>query len=222
MAFVLFFGFLIMAILSVIMVGGFDVLVAKAGSPAFLSIDTLGWGAFLSIMVPGSVAIIATPSFRQRVYSGKDTNTVRKSILVSGIFCALFSFIPAIIGVSASILLPDLKQSNFAFPQMAAVVMPLAIGIVVIIAGLSATLSSASSDAMAGTSILVRDVYPIFAGGKQVPEDKVVLYSRISLILTIIVSIGFAINADDVLSYLTKMLSTITTGTAVAILFGKF
>ncbi|MCQ1058885.1 sodium:solute symporter family protein [Photobacterium sp. ZSDE20] len=223
MAFVLFFGFLIMAGVSVYLVGGISPLEEVAGGRILsFGIDNMGWGAFLAIIVASSISIIATPSIRQRIYSGKDTKTIKKSFIVSGIVCAMFAFIPAIVGVSASILIPDLDKANFAFPQMAATILTPAVGLLVVIAGLSATMSSASSDAMAGTSILVRDLYPVLTKGKQAPSDLVVKISRFSLVITIVTALLFSITANDVLSYLTKMLSTITTGLAIAIILGRF
>ncbi|GBU10066.1 proline:sodium symporter [Gammaproteobacteria bacterium] len=222
MACILFIGFIVMAAISLHLVGGLSSLeLAAKGKIYSFGIDSIGWQAFLAIIASSSISIIATPSIRQRIYSGRNTKLIKSSFIASGVICALFAFIPAIIGISASILLPDLNQANFAFPKMAAIILTPAIGILVIIAGLSATMSSASSDAMAGTSILVRDLYPVIKK-KQADPNIIVKLSRYSLSLTIVIAVMFSIGANDVLSYLTKMLATITTGLAICIIMGRF
>ena len=59
------------------------------------------------------------------------------------------------------------------FPYLALEVLPGWVGIVVLIAGLSATMSSASSDAITAVSILLRDL--LLALGGRVPENAQVI-----------------------------------------------
>ncbi|MEX2463947.1 MAG: hypothetical protein WD513_06595 [Balneolaceae bacterium] len=79
--------------------------------------------------------------------------------------------------MAAFALNPELDNRNFAFPFLAIEVLPLSIGVIVLIAGLSATMSSASSDAIAGVTILMRDIYVIFKG-EIPPREKVIHYMK--------------------------------------------
>ena len=67
---------------------------------------------------------------------------------------------------------PNLENSNYAF-LFATSFLPAILGLVVLIAGLSATMSSASSDAIAAVVIMMRDVshhdYRQNAAGGQRP-----------------------------------------------------
>lgn len=222
-AIVLFFGFILMAAFAVDYIGGIESLY-KGISPdaaSFLAIDKLGWIPALSLSFVIAIGVLATPSYRQRIYSSKSAKTVRVSFICSGILYLLFSIIPAIIGISANVINPNLVNSNFAFPYLAATVLPTGVALIVLIAGLSATMSSASSDAIAGVSVLLCDVFSMVTGA--VPDtDKVVSYSRIALVFVIGIALIFALTSNDIIGYITKMISTVMSGLFVFGVLGRF
>ncbi len=120
-AIVLFIGFMFMAVLSVKFVGGWDALIA-AQPPENTSIFAarkIGYLPALSLALVVMVGILATPSFRQRIYSGKNVPAIRKSFVVAGLLYLAFSFIPALIGMSAYSLNQGLEQTSYAFPYLA-------------------------------------------------------------------------------------------------------
>ena len=123
-----------------------------------------------------AVGVLGTPSYRQRIYSADSVATVRKSFYMSGLLYLLFCFVPAVIGICAAELGPGLEQRDHAFLMMAQNVLPAGVGLIVLIAGLSATMSSASSDAIAAVAILFRDVYIMFTG-RMPDRTKMVSYS---------------------------------------------
>ncbi|PMO36298.1 sodium:proline symporter [Vibrio sp. 10N.222.52.B12] len=222
-AIILFVGFILMAVLSVQHIGGLDNLYSAMDPEAvsFLAIDKLGLIPAVSLAVVIGVGVLATPSFRQRIYSGKDVSTIRRSFVASGVLYLFFSIIPAVIGMAAHAIDPELNNANFAFPYIAATVLPVGVGLIVLIAGLSATMSSASSDAIAGVSILLRDVYVMFTG--RVPNKESMLnYSRLALVVVIGCALLFALTSNDIISYITKMISTVMSGMFVCGMLGRF
>ncbi|WP_051303038.1 sodium:solute symporter family protein [Psychromonas aquimarina] len=222
-AVILFVGFILMAYLAVDQVGGLVALsdAVTASDAGFLGVNHLGVIPAISLAAVVGVGVLATPSFRQRIYSGKDVSTVRKSFVLSGGLYLFFSFVPAIIGMAAFALNPELDNRNFAFPYLAISVLPAAFGVIVLIAGLSATMSSASSDAVAGVTILLRDVY-IMVMGSVPPKDQMITYSRAALVVVIALALLFALTSDDVISYITKMISTVMSGMFVCGVLGRF
>ncbi|MEZ8065625.1 sodium:solute symporter family protein [Vibrio sp. FF145] len=222
-AIILFAGFILMAVMSVDYIGGMDNLYAAMDPAAtsFLAIDKQGLLPAVSLAVVIGVGVLATPSFRQRIYSGKDVSTVRRSFVASGVLYLFFSIIPAIIGMAAHAIDPSLDNANYSFPYVAATVLPVGVGMIVLIAGLSATMSSASSDAIAGVSILLRDVYVMFTG--RVPnKESMVNYSRLALIVVIGFALLFALTSNDIIGYITKMISTVMSGMFVCGMLGRF
>ncbi len=222
-AVVLFIGFILMAVLSVQVVGGWDALIVAQpeSNRSFLSIQKVGWLPALSLSAAILVGIMATPSYRQRIYSGKSVSTVRNSFIMAGGLYLVFSIIPAIIGMAAFAIDPTLEEAPFAFPYLAITILPLAIGIVVLVAGLSATMSSASSDAIAAVTILLRDLSAPFAH-KLKSNESVVAGSRIGLTVTIIAALLLALLSNNILGYITSMISTVMSGLFVCALLGKY
>ncbi|MFV0454580.1 MAG: sodium:solute symporter family protein [Pseudomonas sp.] len=222
-AILLFLGFIAMAVFALIKIGGFEHLTDHMNSAATgaFGIGTLGLVPAISLAVVVGVGVLATPSFRQRIYSADSVSSVRRSFLITGVLYLGFSIIPAIIGMAAHTLAPDLENSNYAFPFLATQVLPLGLGLLVMIAGLSATMSSASSDALAGVSIMMRDIYTLVTGHMPPPE-RIVRYSRFALLFTIGLALAFALTSDNIISYITKMIATVMAGMFVCAILGKF
>ncbi|MFG6176915.1 sodium:solute symporter family protein [Halomonas sp. THAF12] len=222
-ALVLFVGFFLMAGVAVVEVGGFDAMTAALDDSAtsFLAIDKIGLLPAISLSTVIAVGVLATPSFRQRIYSGASVGSVRRSFLITGVLYMAFSIVPAIIGMATHALNPDLENSNFAFPYLATEVLPLGLGLLLLVAGLSATMSSASSDAIAGVTTLIRDVY-VLVKGRAPSARHVVLFSRVGLVATIGLALAFALTSDNVISYITRMVSTVLAGMFVCGMLGRF
>ncbi|EGS3025473.1 sodium:solute symporter family protein [Escherichia coli] len=221
-ALILFFGFILMAILAVVHVGGWSAI-EQAMDPKAMSlfaIDKMGVLPALSLALVIGVGVLATPSYRQRIYSGKDVPSVRRSFVITGVLYLFFSILPAIIGMAAFTMNPNLENSNYAF-LFATSFLPAILGLVVLIAGLSATMSSASSDAIAAVAIMMRDVYTMITG-RMPPEDKTITYSRCMLTFVIGLALVFALTSNDIISYITKMISMLMSGLFICSILGRF
>jgi len=221
-AFVLFSGFVATAFFAFKAIGGFAGLSethatltqasSEASPPAFLP--------GLSLVVAITVSIMATPSFRQRIYSGNSVPDVRKAFVLSAILAISFALLPSVIGMAAYHHNPNLADGDLAFPHMATQMLPLVLGVITLLAGLSATMSSASSDAIAGVTIFVRDLYQMVF--KHVPAaGRVVFISRLALAATTGLALGMAMTADSILGYIRDMISLFITGMWVVAVLGK-
>lgn len=221
-AVILFVGFIILAIASLNSVGGFAGLEAAApeGAFSFLGLDKLKPIHAVSIVCAEVMATLAVPSFRQRIYSASDENNLKKGFYVTGAISLTFCFIPPILGMTAYAHNPNLEQVNYAFPYLAMTVLPLWLGAIALISGLSATMSSAAGDASAAMNIMVNDVYQL-ATGKAPATDKVVIYSKIAVTLSIVAALIGTLAAEDILSYITSMVGLLITGQAIAGVMGR-
>lgn len=220
-AIVLFFGFILLVIISLDKVGGISGLNAAHPTDPFAFLDGANIIPSISLALVIFVGVLATPGYRQRIYSSRDISTVKKSFYSSGSLYLLFSFIPALIGMSAYQLNPELSNSNYAFPFMATEILPAAIGMIVLIAGLSATMSSASSDAIAAISIFLRDLYVLITG-KMPAREKALKYSRVGLIFINGSALLFSLYATDIINYIQFMISIIMSGLFVCTIMGKY
>ena len=104
-AVVLFVGFVLTAGYAFNSIGGFEGLMethAELSQKAAAS----GGGqqtflAGLSLVVAIVISILATPSFRQRIYSGNSVAEIKKAFFISGFLAIFFSILPSIIGMAA-------------------------------------------------------------------------------------------------------------------------
>lgn len=222
-AVILFIGFVLLAIISIPAAGGFDNISASVSQDklSFLGIEKSGIIPAISLAVSISVGILSAPSFRQRLYTAKNISIVKKSFYISALAYFVFSVIPVIIGLSASTINPDLVNSNMVFPFMATTILPPLLGTIILVSGLSASMSSGDSDALTSVTIFLRDIWVMFTG--KVPhKDNVVRYSRWAICLSILLAFLFGVLSEDILGYITKMISTVMSGIFVTAILGRF
>ncbi len=166
------------------------------------------------------VGVLATPSYRQRIYSAKTVSSVRQSFTITGLLYLGFSFLLTIIGMAVWTMNPQLENSGFAF-LFATQVLPPVLAMAILIAGMSANMSSGSSDAIAAVSIMLRDLYTLVTYHMPAPE-KAIRLSRIFLVLVIALALLFALTSNDIISYITKMISMIMSGMFICTMLGRF
>lgn len=220
---ILFVGFAVLAVVALVRAGGFAGIEASvpAESSSFLGLDALGVLPAVSLALVIGVGVLATPSFRQRIYSASSVAVVRRSFLGVGLLFAAFAMLPAIAGLAARSLAPGLETADEAFPFLATELFPVWLGAFLLVAGLSATMSSGDSDAMTAVTIALRDVYQALTG--RLPRrENVVRLSRLTLAGVMAVALVFALLATSIIDYITLMISTLLTGILVASLLGKF
>ena len=220
---ILFCGFILMAIMAVPAAGGFDAINSAVPSEnlSFLGIKKSGLIPAISLSVSIAAGVLAVPSFRQRIYTARNVSIVKKSFHISAIAYFIFSLLPVIVGLSAYTINPELANSNMAFPFMATAVLPPIIGALVLVSGISATMSSGDSDALTSVTILLRDVWMVIFG--KVPDKThIVTYSRWAIFLSIFLAFSFGIIAEDILGYISKMISTLMSGICVTAVLGRF
>ncbi|MDR7121404.1 sodium:solute symporter family protein [Rheinheimera soli] len=222
MAIVLFSGFLLMSYFALEAVGGLSSVwqsVITAQQKGQMKQMELLPAISLSAVV--AVGVLATPSFRQRIYSGRSVQSVRRSFVFAGVLYLLFAALPALIGISARMLAPDLANHQFAFTTVAVMTLPAVFAMLVLLAGLSATLSSASSDSIAAVSVLIRDLYQT-ATGRMPKAESAILYSRIAVMMVSVLALLLALMSNDLIRYITGMIATLMSGIFVIALLGRF
>jgi SSS family solute:Na+ symporter len=222
-AVILFVGFLLMAYFAIDSVGGWQAvqnnqLVNERG---LFSYQNIGLIPAISMSFAVLVGVMATPSFRQRIYSGDNVSSIRKSFVMSGVLYLGFSLVPAIIGICAYLIKGDLDNPAYAFPYIALNTLPILLGGLILLAGISATLSSASSDAIAGVSVFVSDIYQWFSD-KPISDTHQLRLSRFAMIITVTIALLFALLSNNIITYITKMISLALCGLFVMGLLGRF
>ena len=232
-AILLFTGFLFIAFMAIPAAGGFENIVAtyqaadKAGALTLFGIGELGFNSVLSIALASFYGAMAGPTAHMRIYTAKNQKTAKRGILVAAIVVGCFSILPAIVGMSGFTLATMngadhvLANPDFAFSYMATTVFNPIIGLLFLIAGLSAIMSSADSDAIAGVTTFLTDIY-VLIFNRHVKDEDIPKYSRILLVIILISAFVMTIFATDVMSYISNVIGSLMPGIGVALLLGRF
>lgn len=228
---ILVVGFIAITVNSIPMAGGWGTIAStitaagKAGNLTFYGVGTMGTMALISLIYSIFIPCFGTPTYRMRVYTAKDEKAGTKALSTSGILLLCFSFLPAIIGMAAFTIATQnnatavLEKPDFAFTYIASTVLGPVLGLLFMISGLSATMSSGDSDAIAGVTILIQDIYPIVTG-KSLPEEKVGKWSRAMTVVTLLLAFFATLFAQDVISYISNVVGSIIPGVSVAMILG--
>ena len=103
---------------------------------------------------------------------------------------------------------------------MATHVLGPAVGLMFMICGMSATMSSGGSDAISGVTILLTDVYPSVTG-RKIAEKDYAKASRIALLVALAIAFVITIFVTDVIAYIQKVVGAFLPGVGVTMLMGR-
>lgn len=224
-------GFVSILLVSVPAAGGWSTITqtltnaGRSGDLSFYGVQNVGWLALITLILSVGVPVLGTPTYRMRLYFSKDEKTGSKSLLSSALLLFVFSFIPAIIGMAAFTIATNtgatevLNTPDYAFTYIAIVALGPVLGLLFMIAGLSATMSSGDSDAIAAVTIFIEDVIPIFTH-KKLDDKKVGKYSRIMTIVTLALAFFATLFAKDVMGYISNVIGSVIPGMSVAMFMG--
>ncbi len=223
-------GFALIAVKAIPAAGGFAQITAafeaadKSGAMGFYGLGNYGVMAAIALVLSTYMGVIGTPTHRTRIYTSADEGVARRAFMSSGIMLFFWSFVTAIIGMSAFTIATHqgvtLESSDYAFSFMATHVLGPVFGLLLMIAGLSATMSSGDSDAISGITILLTDVYPSVTG-KTIKEEDYPKFSRIALVVTLTIAFLITLLVNDVIGYIQSVVGSLLPGVAVCMFMGR-
>ena len=224
-------GFGIIAWKAIPLAGGYDEIArvyAAAGKPGamgFYGLGSYGVMAGISLILAMTTSVLGCPGNRTRIYTARDARTARRAFLGQGALMFGWGIITAIIGMSCFAIAThnghQLATPNHAFPYMATQVIGPALGLMFLICGLSAAVSSGGSSSISGITILLTDVYPSLTG-RKIPPEKYTFVSRIALLVALVIAFSITIFVTDMIAYIQKAVGAFLPGAAVAMLAGRF
>jgi solute:Na+ symporter, SSS family len=185
----MFIGFIILFIVLVSEYGGLGYLTNN------LPKNHLSWHGgnshwYIASWYIIALAAIIEPTFHQRCYAAKNSNTARKGILISIGCWAVFDFLTTSCGLYARAVLPNLTDPLSSFPALAQEVLPAGLMGIFALALLSTVMSTVDSNSFVAASTFGNDIMPhIFkTNGKRVKQ-----FTRIGLILSTAIAVLFAV-----------------------------
>lgn len=181
----MFLGFIILFVMVVYKYGGIDFLTSNVPKSHFTwhggnsSLYIISW-YFIAL------ATLVEPAFFQRCYAAKSSKTARNGIFVSIGFWIFFDFLTTSCGLYAKAILPNLDNAVGSYPALAMEVLPVGLLGIFFLSLLATIMSTVDSYSFLAATTFSRDiVMRLF----KIDESKVVVYTRVGLVLTAVVTV---------------------------------
>ena len=200
---------LILPIIAISAAGGWPTVVSILHNfnPKFLNPFALAAGGIIGFLGIG-LGSPGNPHILVRYMSVKDPKDLRKSCLIGTFWNVVMSWGAVFTGLvgRAFYLKPEALPGNDPenlFPFLAASQLhPILLGIVTA-SILAAIMSTADSQLLVASSGIIRDIYQkIIAKGRSIDQKKLVLFSRIVVLLLVITALIFGAIAQDLVFWL--------------------
>jgi SSS family solute:Na+ symporter len=117
-----------------------------------------GW-FYIAMLGP---SFIVSPGILQRVYGARDDRAVQLGVGLNGLALLVFAAVPALLGMIARSVAPDLADQDMALPTLLIETLPPLVGALALAAVFSAEVSSADAILFMLATSLSRDLYRRF------------------------------------------------------------
>ena len=177
--------------------GGLGGVVAKAAAADPRLLEFPGpLGIWSPAMVLTTAMVIgfggfSWPQISQRMYATKSLKTIKSLALVFPIAALFVNIPPIFIGLAGRVQYPNLQNTDLIFPMMMNHLLPPVIAIIILLAIMSAIMSTVSGMILSVTSILVRDVWVRFFDPAAATEARINRISRVMLVAVVAGALAF-------------------------------
>ncbi len=162
---------------------------------------------------------VVGPDMYSKLFSARNEHVARRSALLSAVIIIPFALGITIIGMGTAVFFPDISPEQ-AFPTLILNRFPVLFGGLVLAALVSATMSSADSCLISGSTILTLNIAKKL---KPSLNDRSLLFvARISVVLLGILALLLALVLKGVISALLFAYTVYTGGVIVAVLAGFY
>jgi SSS family solute:Na+ symporter len=179
----------------------------------------LGLGTIIGLIVMYFMTFCTGQEAVQRFYSARNEAVAIKGALLCGIVMMLYAFVPAIFGLLAFVLYPDIS-ANEALATLATGQLPPMFAGLVLSAVLFATMSSGSGDLLGAASISVKDIYYGYINPAAAGKEQELRNSRIVVLVVGVTGIIIALFSQQIIELLVFAFTIRATGPFAAYLIG--
>lgn len=201
----MFFSLVVLPFIIMFDLGGIGPIIdtMNTNGEGFTSLWTFGFGAIVGLLGIG-FGSPGNPHILVRYMSLKNVKEMRQAALIGTIWNVVMAWGAIMIGLAGRVYFPDVSmlpnENNEAiFSSLGEEVLnPFMMGIL-LVAVLAAIMSSADSQLLVGASAIVRDVIDrLFLRDRgQVSSKNLVLFSRISVLVLMLLSVWLAFSAQE-------------------------
>jgi len=147
------------------MLAGFDRLIVETPAPRLLLIPdegvepVLGW---LALLAAGALGNLPGQDLMQRIFASRSESVARRACIASGLLYLGFGIVPVGLGLAAGLIAPG--DDRAILPVMAGLLLHPVLGIVFVLALVSAVLSTIDSAILAPAGVLSQNVFSRWRG----------------------------------------------------------
>lgn len=170
-------GFALVTPVALNLAGGVGAVTAAPEAGFLGGGSAMGW-RYIFILGP---AFIVSPGLLQRSFAGRDASAVRTGIALNGVVLLMFAFVPALLGMSAKLLYPNLAAPDLALPALMSGALPPAIGALALAAVFSAEISTADAVLFMLATSASRDLYAGFIN-RSATDAQLVRVARLAAV----------------------------------------
>ena len=217
-------GLLIVMVIAVGAAGGFgaiaDTFTAAGVAQPFSPLNQ-GWSFMLGAALPVIVHKLVGQDVMQRVFSAKSAKSAALGAGIAGILTALFAVVPAIAGMAARVIFPDLDPTVGVMPALISSVLPVWAAGILVAAIISAVVSTADALLLAAVSNISNDFLLRLGTLRNNPAAQL-RWSRILTVALGLIALGVSLLVPGIIQVLTMAFTMYGSGVFVAFMFGLF
>lgn len=221
----LMFGIIVLLVpLSISHVGGISAVTSQVDT-SFFNITNIGIKQIFSFFLLYVFGVMVGQDVWQRAFTAKDKRIMQKGSFLAGGACIIYAIACAIIGLTASIILPSLDNPQDAISQLITTILPTGLSGLIIAAILAALMSSGSGTLLASSTVAVNDfLIPLskLLFKKEYSAKQIVLLSRVATLIFSIIAILIAIYLKSILAALDVAYALLSGGVFLPVMAALF
>lgn len=176
----------------------------------FFELGSWGIGAILTMFTSIVLTFFTSMDSYTRCYAAKNAKSARNGTLLAALGVLVISLSTCFLGMSAKVLFPELVSGESALITLVMQVFPVGIKGLMLVAILSAIMSTADTCILSASANLTKDIYQRFINPTASPQHIL----RLSMFSSLIVGITGAVIAWCSESIITLLVMTFTINSA--------
>lgn len=197
--------------------GGWDSVVSSLPAGQ-MSLTKVGWKTILGLILMYFMTFSTGQEAVQRYFAAKNIKVAKVGSMITAVLMAVYGFIPATIGLVALARFPNIDP-NTAMATAAVNFAPTLIAGLVLSSVVAATMSSASGNMIASSTLFTVDVYKKYIN-PNASDRQMVVMSKGVIIAVGVISLVIALTSKAIIPLLVFAFTMRSAGPFAAFLFG--
>lgn len=166
--------------------------VSAALPPVQLSFTKIGWVTIIGYIFNYFCTFLAGPEMVSRFETAKSEETAKQAAWLSAVLMAAMSIFPTLLGLAALATMPDLENGGAgAMMAVTSAHAPAVIVGMISAAIICATMSSADSNLLCMSTMIMNDLYLKYSG-KRLGEKQIITYTRCCNVVSAVIAMVIA------------------------------